>query len=154
MALVILTGASGSGKTTIAKSIAENYPAIPVFRFDSVGVPSSEELASYGKDHMPGGTWMRDTTFKWMERIATVLSEGKHVLFEGQMRIRFILEALAAAKIHGAHILCIECDDVTRMRRLKHDRLQPELADGKMLGWSRYLHQGALKGRDRNPGYH
>ena len=145
MALVILTGASGSGKTTIAKSIAENYPAITVFRFDSVGVPSSEELASYGNGHMPGGTWMRDTTFKWMERIATVLSEGKHVLFEGQMRIRFILEALAAAKIHGAHILCIECDDATRMRRLKLDRLQPELADENMLGWSRYLHQGALK---------
>jgi adenylate kinase family enzyme len=77
MALVILTGASGSGKTAIAKSIAENYPAITVFRFDSVGVSSSEELASFGNDHMPGGTWMRDTTFKWMERIATVLSEGE-----------------------------------------------------------------------------
>ena len=145
MALVIMTGASGSGKTAIAKTIAESHPLITVFRFDTIGVPSAEVMASFGGGHMPGGAWQRATTFKWLERIAPMLDEGKTVLFEGQMRIAFIREALAAFRIESARVLCVECDDSTRTRRLTYDRHQPELADENMMGWSRYLHQEALE---------
>ncbi|HKD61781.1 MAG TPA: hypothetical protein VKB47_15060 [Terracidiphilus sp.] len=58
-----------------------------------------------------------------------MLAEGKTVLFEGQMRIAFVREALTAFEIKNARILCVECDDSTRARRLIHDRLQPELAN-------------------------
>jgi uridine kinase len=47
--LVVLTGASGSGKTTLAKRIQERYPKeCEVMFFDSVGVPSSEEMKKWG----------------------------------------------------------------------------------------------------------
>ena len=144
MALVIMTGASGSGKTAIAKAIEECHPSITVLRFDTIGVPSTEVMASFGSGHMPGGAWQRAMTFKWFERIAPLLAAGQNVLFEGQMRIAFIREALAASKIENARILCVECDDSTRTRRLVQDRLQPELASESMMGWSRYLHQEAL----------
>ena len=62
------------------------------------------------------------------------------------MRIAFIEEALTTFAIKNARILCVECDDITRIRRLMHDRLQPELASESTLGWSRYLHQEALEG--------
>jgi dephospho-CoA kinase len=145
MAFVILTGASGSGKTAIAKTIEESHPSITVLRFDTIGVPSAEVMATFGSGHMPGGAWQRAMTFSWLERIAPMLVEGKTVLFEGQMRIAFIREALAACKIENARILCVECDDSTRVRRLTHNRLQPELANESMRGWSRYLHREALE---------
>ena len=145
MALVILTGASGSGKTAIAETIEEHYPSIKVFRFDTIGVPSPEVIATFGTGHMPGGAWQRAMTLQWLERIAPIVAAGQRVLFEGQMRIAFIREALSASNIENARILCVECDDSTRTRRLIHDRLQPELANESMLGWSRYLHREALE---------
>jgi adenylate kinase family enzyme len=49
MGIVILTGASGSGKTTIAEEISQQCPDVRVFRFDSIGVPSPEErIAGWG----------------------------------------------------------------------------------------------------------
>jgi dephospho-CoA kinase len=140
-----MTGASGSGKTAIAEAIEADHSSITVFRFDTIGVPSPEVMATFGTGHKPGGAWQRAMTLQWFERIASVLATGKPVLFEGQMRIAFIQEALTTFAISNARILCVECDDSTRIRRLTHDRLQPELADENMLGWSRYLHQEAIK---------
>ena len=142
--LVILTGASGSGKTAIAREIEANHPEITVFRFDSIGVPSAEIMATYGRGYEPGGAWQRAMTLQWLERIASVLNSGQRVLFEGQMRIAFVQEALDAHGITGARIICVECDDATRTARLVHDRLQPELANESMMGWSRYLHQETI----------
>jgi hypothetical protein len=142
--LVILTGASGSGKTAIAREIEANHPEITVFRFDSIGVPSPEIMATYGHGYQPGGAWQRAMTLQWFERIAPVLKSGQRVLFEGQMRIAFVQEALDTQGITGARIICVECDDATRTARLAHDRLQPELANESMMGWSRYLHQETI----------
>lgn len=139
-----MTGASGSGKTAIARAIEDSHPSITVLRFDTIGVPSADVMATFGAGHQPGGAWQRAMTFQWMERIAPLLTEGRTVLFEGQMRIAFIREALAAFKIENARVLCVECDDSTRRRRLTNDRLQPELANEDMMHWSRYLHQEAL----------
>jgi hypothetical protein len=145
LALVIMTGASGSGKTAIAKEIEVNHPSITVFRFDTIGVPSAEVMTSFGTGHQPGGAWQRAMTLKWFERIAPALAAGRTVLFEGQMRIAFIQEALTTFMIKDARVLCVECDDFTRTRRLTHDRLQPELSNESMMGWSRYLHQETVE---------
>ncbi len=61
------------------------------------------------------------------------------------MRISFIQEALTIFAIKNARVLCVECDDVTRTHRLTHDRLQPDLANESMMGWSRYLHEETIK---------
>ena len=143
--LVIMTGASGSGKTAIAKAIEVDHPSITVFCFDTIGVPSAEVRATFGIGHQPGGAWQRAMTLKWFEKIESALAAGKTVLFEGQMRIAFIQEALATFAIKDARVLCVECDEFTRTRRLVHDRLQPELASESMMGWSRYLHREAVE---------
>ena len=144
--LVILTGASGSGKTTLARSIEQDCPAgCKVLFFDSVGVPSALEMRTFGEGHQPGGAWQRATTFAWMERIAARLQSGVPVLFEGQMRIAFIKEALHRSGIEGAHILLLDCDDATRTARLHNDRHQPELANEEMMNWSRYLRAEAAQ---------
>src|ERR1700745_2688245 len=106
MPLFIMTGASGSGKTAAAKAIEADRPSITVFRFDTIGVPSAEVMASFGTGHQPGGAWQRAMTLRWFERIAPMVASGKAVLFEGQMRIAFIQEALNAFTIENAGVLC------------------------------------------------
>jgi adenylate kinase family enzyme len=145
--LVVLTGASGGGKTTIAVAIETMHPKFTVLRFDSIGVPSAEVMATFGPGHQPGGAWQRAMTRQWFERIAPILKSGGSVLFEGQMRIAFIQEALAASDILNARVILVECDDETRTARLTNERQQPELANLSMMRWSRYLHQEALEVR-------
>jgi energy-coupling factor transporter ATP-binding protein EcfA2 len=143
-ALVILTGASGSGKTTLARAVQHlNLASCEVLFFDSVGVPSEAEMRAFGDGHEPGGAWQRATTIRWIERIAILLQGGTAVLLEGQMRIAFIHEALAMSSIRNAHIVLVDCDDVTRAKRLRTDRNQPGLANPDMMSWSRYLREEA-----------
>jgi adenylate kinase family enzyme len=144
--LLILTGASGSGKTALARAIQTALPMCEVRFFDSIGVPSAETMATYAGDYGPGGGWQRAMTIEWMQRIAALLKFGKAVLFEGQMRIAFIEEAIAAAGIKNARIVLIDCSDSIRIARLTHDRQQPNLADENMISWARFLREEARLG--------
>jgi chloramphenicol 3-O-phosphotransferase len=140
--LVILTGASASGKTTITKRIATNAaPIINCLYFDSIGVPSAEQMiAEFGLEE----NWQRAKTFDWMIRIKEeFLSKGKLVLFDGQMRISFIFEACAAAKITHYKTVLVDCDDASRESRLAINRRRPELANARMMNWARFLRNEA-----------
>ena len=80
-----------------------------------------------------------------MIRIAINLARGRPVLFEGQARIAFLHEGIAAADI-GAHgIVLVDCDDATRARRLAAERRQPELANPTMMAWAKYLREEARR---------
>ncbi len=139
--LVVLTGASGSGKTTIARRVeAEAGGKCEVHFFDSVGVPTPEQMiAEFGS----GEAWQRATTFAWMERIAAILLGGRSVLLEGQIRIAFLQEALHALSIRLSAVILVDCDDGVRVARLREERGQPELANEDMLSWAAYLRQEA-----------
>ena len=141
--LVVLTGASGAGKTTIARAVQQAHPDCEVRFFDSIGIPTVEAMAAFGAGHEPGGAWQRAMTLQWIERIAPTLNLGRTVLFEGQMRIAFIKEALFTHNIARARILLVDCSDVVRKARLIHDRASPELANDDMLNWARYLRREA-----------
>ncbi|MDL2410392.1 hypothetical protein PY650_33320 [Rhizobium calliandrae] len=141
MGLIVLTGASGSGKTAIADAIAEKYPGeFAVDRFDKIGVPPVDRMI---RDHGSPEAWQRDKTIEWMARLAKVAKSGKPVLFEGQIRISFIAEAIVAAGIDRYRLLLVDCDDVTRTQRLTVGRGQPELADQNMMNWAAYLRREA-----------
>jgi hypothetical protein len=105
--LVLLTGASGSAKTTIARGVERlGLPNRKVHFFDSIGVPPVEQMrAEYGSEHRPGDAWQRAKTLRWVELIRPILNCGTSVVFEGQMRIAFIKEALAANEMSGVNLL-------------------------------------------------
>lgn len=139
--LVILTGASGSGKTTLARYVQEHHPDTQkVVFFDSIGVPPVEQLT---KEYGSGEAWQRAMTLHWMAKIGKILATGRPMLFEGQMRIAFIQQALADAAIENARIILVDCDDSTRRARLQINRKQPELANPRLLNWARYLREEA-----------
>jgi hypothetical protein len=92
MRLVVLTGASGSGKTAIADAIKVIQPSpADVLHFDEIGVPSSEAMvAGWGTVE----AWQRAMTLDWMSRIAARSRQDRPLLFEGQMRLAFVREGL------------------------------------------------------------
>ena len=130
----------------LARALEEIFPAaFEVFYFDSIGVPSAEAMSAYGEGHQPGGAWQRAMTLQWIERFAPYLQSRRSVLFEGQMRIAFIDEALRASGIDAARIVLVDCNDEIRRQRLSVNRNQPELADVHMMNWAAYLREEARR---------
>ncbi len=141
-AFVILTGASGAGKTTIAQAIEDAHPEITVYQGDRIGLPSEKILAAYGHTDEPGGPTQRGFALYWLGIIAGELKAGKTVLLETQCRIAFLHEALALHGIKDVRVILVECSDASRKSRL-NGRGHPELANEQMDNWSRFLHREA-----------
>lgn len=142
MPFVILTGASGAGKTTIAEAIeCRHGQKFDVFYKDRIGVPPVEEMI--GKFGSVEG-WQRAATFEWMARLSPLLAQGRSVLFEGQSRFSFLTEAVEHAGITSYTSILVDCDDETRARRLTLDRGQPDLANTDMMNWASFLRNEAL----------
>jgi hypothetical protein len=141
MPLVILFGASGSGKTTIARAIQDRYSDdIEVFYFDRIGVPPFEQrIAVYGSDE----GWQRAKTIEWMSKLAPFAKTGCKLVFEGQTRLSFLADGAAAAGGLEYLPILVDCDDGTRSKRLMIERNQPELANHDMINWARYLRREA-----------
>ena len=142
MSFVILTGASGSGKTAITNLIATTLGhSVTCLHFDSIGVPpAAQMIEEYGS----GEEWQKAITFEWLKRIETdYLVSNVRVLFEGQMRISFILEAIKRTQIQDYRIVLVDCNDHERRRRLVSGRSQLELASSTMMNWARYLREEA-----------
>jgi shikimate kinase len=141
MCLVILIGASGSGKTTIARAVEDRFAEyVDVFFFDRIGVPSLGQMIA---EHGSGEGWQRAKTLEWMAKLAQVTKTGRKVLFEGQTRLSFLADAATAAGSLAYLPILVDCDDDTRSRRLTIDRGQPELANEEMMNWARYLRHEA-----------
>jgi AAA domain len=141
MGFIVLTGASGSGKTAIAEAIASRYGEhVDVYHFDRMGIPSAEQMTA---DHGSGEAWQRCKTNEWMAKIAASRQTTRHILFEGQMRCAFVLEAAATAGITNLTLVLVDCDDATRIKRLRLARLQENLANPTMISWARYLRDEA-----------
>jgi len=142
MPIVVLIGASGSGKTAIASAIrSRRRTGFNVFHFDQIGVPPVERMiAEYGS----GEAWQRAKTIEWMTILAEAEGLGRPVLFEGQTRLSFLAEGAASAGGLCYAPLLVDCDDATRKSRLSVDRKQPELADATMMNWAKWLRRDAI----------
>lgn len=143
MRFVVLIGASGSGKTTIARGLAQRHGNdVEVFHFDAIGVPSVEQMVAA---HGSGEQWQRAKTLEWMARLAPLVRSGRGLLFEGQTRLAFLAEGAQAAGGLGYLPILVDCDDETRSRRLALERQQPELANETMMNWARELRRDARR---------
>ncbi len=134
--ILVITGASGSGKTTLVGALAKReMPSVRFHHFDSVGVPSAEEMiAAFGS----GEGWQRSTLDSWIGRLAAGAA-GEMQLLEGQVRPADVRDAFVRHGVQAGRILLLDCSPEVRERRLRHDRRQPELATSDMQAWAAYL---------------
>src|SRR5262249_52986155 len=79
--------------------------------------------------------------------IAALPRAPKGILFEGQMRLSFLREAISPAGIANHRIILLDCDDATRTQRLGVERGQSDLANPTMLNWAKFLRDEAQNAR-------
>ena len=133
--LLILTGASGAGKTTIATALAaRRLEGVGVYAFDSVGVPELDEMIAC---HGSPGAWQRDTLNAWVRQLAANPDGHRVSVLDGQVRPSDARRALAAHGV-GGRIVLVDCEVPERTERLV-GRGQPELATPEMNRWAAYL---------------
>ena len=133
-----LIGSSGSGKTTVAKSIeAMNLPDFVMHYSDSEPAPSVEEMI---KEYGSTDEWQKACTNRWVKRIRNEYLTDKDVLFDTQSRPSFIDEACESNGILNYEIILLDCSDEERKKRLI-SRNQPELANQQMMDWAKYLRE-------------
>lgn len=130
----MLIGASGSGKTAVAELLDHRAPwAGHTHYFDSIGIPSREEMESFGG----GEGWQEWATAKWINQLAQ--NDSPVQLLEGQTRPSYILPVLADLPRIQPTIILLECRPDVRRQRLTELRTQPELANTTTDSWAVYL---------------
>ena len=132
LAILILTGASGAGKTTLALKLNElAIPGVKGFNCDRVKIESDE--TSDPPDRQA------ETLRYWISHLSQVETGIELAVLDTQIRPHRALEVLSQAAINCAQIVLVDCDPVKRNERLHMDRGQPELANPRMDCWAAYL---------------
>ncbi|HAU4213858.1 TPA: GNAT family N-acetyltransferase [Legionella pneumophila] len=135
--IVLITGASGVGKTMLLKEIEQQYPkeTISSHFFDSIGVPSFDDMIQqYGSTEK----WQEVTTRRWIERLSQIVDK-KLIFLEGQFNPEFALVPLREQSIENYLLICLHTEQTIREHRLSVLRNQPELADVHMNNWALFL---------------
>ena len=132
LAILVLTGASGAGKTTLALKLNElAIPGVKGFNCDRVKIES---------DEMAGSTDPQaDILRYWISQLSQPETGIELAVLDTQIRPHRALEVLSQAAISDAQIVLVDCDPEKRNERLHMDRGQPELANARMDCWAAYL---------------
>jgi len=113
-----------------------SLPGVRCFHFDSIGVPSAEEME---RDHGGAEQWQAWATEQWLARLAG-LGEGVRVaVLDAQTRPSTVFASPSAAAASNAHVVLVDCSPEVRTARLHGPRGQGHLATARMDTWAAYL---------------
>ena len=131
-AILVLTGASGAGKTTLIHKLNElGIPGVKGINCDRVEVESDEG---------PASTDGQASILRyWISQLRQPATGIELAVLDTQIRPHRALEVLSDAEIDCAQIVLVDCDPLKRNERLRIDRGQPELANARMDCWAAYL---------------
>jgi len=129
-AILVLTGASGAGKTALILKLNElAIPGVTGINCDRIKVDAREGSSD------PQAEVLR----YWISHLSQPETGIELAVLDTQIRPHRALEVLSEAAIDYAQIVLVDCDPVKRNQRLHMDRGQPELANPRMDCWAAYL---------------
>lgn len=137
--LLVLTGSSCSGKTTLARALGERTRDLVVHDHDEVGVPENADTQ-----------WRNRTTELWIRRALEYQDRGLDLLLTGQSPLGEILASPSAPLLDGIAVCLVDVADDERRRRLAGrdgDQWSPAAVDA-FIGWSAWH-----RGHARDPRY-
>lgn len=131
-AILVLTGASGAGKTTLALKLNElAIPGVEGINCDRVKIEVDETGDSSDRQ--------ANILRYWISHFSQPETGIELAVLDTQIRPHIALEVLSHAAIEHAQIVLVDCDPVKRNERLHQERGQPELANPQMDCWAAYL---------------
>jgi uridine kinase len=134
--IVVITGASGSGKTTVAKLLEQKFSkeTTSLYYFDDIGIPSTTKMI---EDHGSGEKWQQWATESWIERIHNI---NKEVIFlEGSFYPEFAVNKIKDLLITKYLLICLYVERNVREKRLIEERKQLELVTQDMENYAQDL---------------
>lgn len=141
--IFFITGASGVGKTSLVSFLKDKYQNKEdwaFLHFDSIGVPSQEEMMQkYGSVE----NWQKEKTYEWITKMVKEYSDKEAIIFEGQVNLQFIKDGFLKHNFSHYKIILLDCNENTMAQRLATYRNQPELLTTGMKNWLVYLRHQA-----------
>lgn len=135
--ILVVTGASGVGKTTIVDALdARALAGVQCFHFDSIGVPTPEVME---RDYGSGELWQAAATAEWLACLDSIPCTTRVAVLDGQTRPSFVFNAASRVRVRSVHVVLVDCAPHVRDARLHGPRQQPELATSRMDAWAAYL---------------
>lgn len=140
--IILITGASGTGKTTIVKALKDSLGAehTSVFFFDDIGIPSIDEMI---KGHGSPEKWQQWATHNWIDRLHNEYNK-KVLILEGSFYPEFALQKMQELRINNYMIICLSTERSVREKRLIEERCQPGLANQDMENYAMALSEKTL----------
>ncbi|MEI7480638.1 MAG: AAA family ATPase [bacterium] len=133
--LIILNGACGVGKTTVARELEKSRKDVKVLFFDAWvhdGKKEENEKSLSGED------WQRVKTMDCVKMVKERYLNDVPVVLDIQSRPEFIKMACEENSITDYKVLLLDCSEAERLIRLQQ-RGQAELANEDMKNWAEYL---------------
>jgi hypothetical protein len=105
--LLVLTGSSCAGKSTLAFAQAGRIDRLAIHDSDESGVPSD-----------PPPHWRNHNTEEWIRRALEYQADGVDLLLTGQAPLGEILAAPSAPRLDAISVCLVDVSDDVRGRRL------------------------------------
>jgi len=131
-AFLILTGASGAGKTTLTLRLSElAISGVEGINCDRVRVEVPETTSP--SDLQAAILW------HWISQSSYERNKIELAVLDTQIRPHRAQEVLNQAGVVHKQIVLVDCEPMKRNERLRGERGQPELAIPQMDCWAAYL---------------
>lgn len=123
--LIVVSGASGAGKSAILPHLRARLSGMSWHEFDSVGVPPDADTA-----------WRQRTLEHWVRHALAREREGIALGLCGQVAYGEVLACPVTARLTGVAVCHLDCADVTRIDRLRECG---RAVDQDTLSWAAWL---------------
>lgn len=138
--LFLVFGSSASGKTSSLEALRGRVAHLAVHDFDEIGVPPDADRA-----------WRHRANEIWLRRALDYQARGLDLLLAGQTPLGEVLATPSAPLLDGISACLMDCDDETRIERLRMRgadwwaRSSGDLGD--YLSWAEWMRRHAVDPR-------